>query len=46
VLVGAALNASLDTVFPQQQTARARSELVQRLRQRRARDDEQGEAAP
>ncbi len=30
----------VDTVFPQQQTAKARSELVQRLRQRRARGDE------
>ncbi len=28
VLVGAALNAAFDTVFPQQQTAKARSELV------------------
>jgi membrane protein len=37
VLVGAALNAAFDTVFPQQQTTRARLELVQRLRQRRSR---------
>ncbi len=37
VLVGAALNASFDTVFPQQQTARARMELVHRLRRGRAR---------
>jgi len=34
VLVGAALNAAFDTVFPQQQTTRARFELVQRLRLR------------
>jgi membrane protein len=38
VLVGAALNAAFDTVFPQQQTTRARHELVQRLRQRRSRE--------
>ncbi|MGA8245761.1 MAG: YihY/virulence factor BrkB family protein [Nocardioides sp.] len=38
VLVGAALNAAFDTVFPQQQTTRARLELVQRLRQRRSRE--------
>jgi membrane protein len=38
VLVGAALNAAFDTVFPQQQTTSARLELVQRLRQRRSRD--------
>ncbi len=38
VLVGAALNAAFDSVFPQQQTARARLELVQRLRQRRSRE--------
>ncbi len=37
VLVGAALNAAFDTVFPQQRTAHARMELVQRLR-RRARE--------
>lgn len=43
VLVGAALNAAFDTVFPQQLTTRARSELVQRLRQRRSRDDGPGE---
>jgi membrane protein len=34
VLIGAAVNASFDTVFPQQHTTRARLELVQRLRQR------------
>jgi membrane protein len=38
VLVGAALNAAFDTVFPQQRTAHARMELVQRLRHRRARE--------
>jgi membrane protein len=38
VLVGAALNAACDTVFPQQQTTRARLELVTRLRSRRSRD--------
>jgi membrane protein len=37
VLVGAALNAAFDTVFPQQQTTRARLELVTRLRNRRSR---------
>jgi membrane protein len=40
VLVGAALNAAFDTVFPQQRTANARMELVQRLRPRRTRADE------
>jgi membrane protein len=34
VLIGAAVNASFDTVFPQKATTRARHELVQRLRQR------------
>lgn len=34
VLVGAAVNAAFDTVFPQKHTARARREAVQRLRQR------------
>src|SRR3954469_26043373 len=38
VLVGAALNAAFDTVFPQQQTTRARFELVQRLRLRPSQD--------
>jgi membrane protein len=38
VLVGAALNAAFDTVFPQQQTTRARLELVTRLRSRRSRE--------
>ena len=31
VLIGAALNASLDTVWPQDATAKARTELVRRL---------------
>jgi membrane protein len=31
VLIGAALNASLDTVWPQDATAKARNELVRRL---------------
>ena len=34
VLIGAAVNAAFDTVFPQKSTTRARSELVQRLRER------------
>ncbi len=34
VLIGAAVNASFDQVFPQKTTTRARLELVQRLRQR------------
>ncbi len=34
VLIGAAVNAAFDTVFPQGTTTRARHELVQRLRQR------------
>ncbi len=34
VLIGAAVNASFDTVFPQKSTTRARLELVHRLRQR------------
>jgi len=38
VLVGAALNAACDTVFPQQRTAHARSELGERLRERRSED--------
>jgi len=44
VLVGAALNAAFDTVFPQQQTTHARIELMQRLRQRRSQDEEPGES--
>ena len=34
VLIGAAVNASFDTVFPQGTTTRARLEMVQRLRER------------
>ena len=34
VLIGAAVNAAFDTVFPQKATTRARLELVQRLRER------------
>ena len=34
VLIGAAVNAACDTVFPQKSTTRARLELVQRLRER------------
>ncbi len=34
VLIGAAVNAAFDTVFPQGSTTRARHELVQRLRGR------------
>jgi membrane protein len=32
VLIGAAVNASFDVIFPQSQTSRARLELVERLR--------------
>ena len=38
VLIGAAVNAAFDTVFPQSATTRARLELVQRLRARMSRD--------
>jgi len=34
VLIGAAVNAAFDTVFPQKTTTRARLEMVQRLRER------------
>ncbi len=34
VLIGAAVNAAFDSVFPQKATTRARTELVQRLRER------------
>ena len=34
VLIGAAVNAAFDAIFPQQSTTRARLELVQRLRHR------------
>ena len=37
VLIGAAVNAAFDTVFPQKSTTRARLELVQRLRRAGAR---------
>lgn len=39
VLIGAAVNAAFDTVFPQASTALARSELMQRLRRLGARPD-------
>jgi membrane protein len=39
VLIGAAVNAAFDEVFPQKATARARLELVQRLRRISARSD-------
>jgi membrane protein len=39
VLIGAAVNAAFDTVFPQASTMLARSELVQRLRRLGARPD-------
>src|ERR671913_2061393 len=38
VLIGAAVNASFDTEFPQKATTSARLELVQRLRQRMAKE--------
>lgn len=38
VLIGAAVNAAFDTVFPQSSTTRARLELVSRLRLRRSMD--------
>jgi membrane protein len=34
VLIGAAVNAAFDSVFPQNETSRARLELVQRIRSR------------
>jgi len=42
VLIGAAVNASFDSVFPQKATTSARLELVQRLRQRMAREGDEG----
>ena len=39
VLIGAAVNAAFDSVFPQKSTTRARLELVQRLRHRMATRD-------
>jgi membrane protein len=41
VLIGAAVNAAFDTVFPQKSTARARIELMTRLRTRRPAPDGQ-----
>ena len=52
VLIGAAVNASFDAVFPQKATTSARLEMVQRLRHRMAREAEEdpdestGSAAP
>jgi membrane protein len=43
VLIGAAVNAAFDEVFPQKTTTRARVELVQRLRRLGARDETPGE---
>ena len=40
VLIGAAVNAAFDSVFPQKSTTRARLELVQRLRHRMTTRDE------
>ena len=45
VLIGAAVNAAFDTVFPQKETTSARLELVTRLRTRRQTDLSSG-AAP
>ncbi len=42
VLIGAAVNAAFDTVFPQDATTRARRELVARLRNRVAQARERG----
>lgn len=42
VLIGAAVNAAFDTVFPQEMTSRARRELVARLRNRVAQARERG----
>jgi membrane protein len=39
VLIGAAVNAAFDTVFPQRSTTNARKELVARLRSRIGRSD-------
>jgi membrane protein len=51
VLIGAAFNASLDRVWPQQETARARMEVIRRLRLRAImprlrRDDEDHQLFP
>ena len=46
MLIGAAVNASFDAVFPQKSTTSARLEMVQRLRSRMAREAaEDAEAA-
>jgi len=42
VLIGAAVNAAFDTVFPQMSTILARRELVARLRQRIGRSESEG----
>ncbi len=42
VLIGAAVNAAFDTVFPQKGTTRARLELVSRLRTRMSKDRQTG----
>lgn len=42
VLIGAAVNAAFDTVFPQEMTTRARREMVARLRNRVAQARERG----
>jgi membrane protein len=42
VLIGAAVNAAFDTVFPQDATTRARRELVGRLRSRVAQARDRG----
>ena len=46
VLIGAAVNAAFDTVFPQQATARARRELVARVRSRVAQARDRGPVGP
>jgi membrane protein len=46
VLIGAAVNAAFDTVFPQEVTTRARRELVARLRHRVAQARDRGSAGP
>ena len=45
VLIGAAVNAAFDEVFPQATTTRARLELVQRLRSRLTRSVEEPDGA-
>jgi len=46
VLIGAAVNAAFDTVFPQDSTTRARKELVARLRNRVQQARERGSSEP